>query len=142
MASCWSSSSTEEQGWSLPGEHLERRAGGLEKFAEASGAKVDLPNLASFTQDGPARWPAPVVTRGVLDVSDGPYVVDTIAEPVPNPWNTRTFFGGFDFFPDGRAAICTFHGDVWIVSGIDANLNKLTWKRFASGLFQPLGLKL
>ena len=26
-------------------------------------------------------------------------------------------------FPDGRAALCTFHGDVFIVSGIDE------WKR-------------
>ena len=40
------------------------------------------------------------------------------------------------------AAICTLHGDVWLVSGIDAKLEKLTWKRFATGLFQPLGLKI
>jgi hypothetical protein len=29
-----------------------------------------------------------------------------------------------------------------LVSGIDANLDKLTWKRFATGLFQPLGLRV
>ncbi|HYV26768.1 MAG TPA: hypothetical protein VFA77_04510, partial [Candidatus Eisenbacteria bacterium] len=57
-------------------------------------------------------------------------------------WNAKTFFGGFDFFPDGRAAICTFHGDVWIVSGIDESLGKLSWRRFAGGLFQALGLKI
>ncbi len=40
------------------------------------------------------------------------------------------------------AAVCTLHGDVWLVSGIDDSLKKLTWKRFATGLFQPLGLKI
>jgi hypothetical protein len=52
------------------------------------------------------------------------------------------FIGGFDFFPDGRAAVCTFHGDVFIVSGIDQKLEKVTWQRFASGLYHPLGLKI
>jgi hypothetical protein len=31
---------------------------------------------------------------------------------------------------------------VWVVSGIDARLDKLSWRRFATGLFQPLGLKV
>ena len=114
----------------------------LKKFVEAGDGKIELADLKSLTKGGPARWNEPVVTRGLLGTNSGPYVVDTITEPVPNPWNTRTFFGGMDFFPDGRAAICTFHGDVWIVSGIDRDLSKLTWKRFASGLFQPLGLKI
>ncbi|MFM9966249.1 MAG: DUF6797 domain-containing protein [Planctomycetaceae bacterium] len=40
------------------------------------------------------------------------------------------------------AALCTLHGDVWLISGIDDKLEKLNWKRFATGLFQPLGLKI
>jgi hypothetical protein len=52
-------------------------------------------------------------------------------------------FGGFDFFADGhRAAICTWNGDVWLVKGVDADLQYLKWQRIASGLFQPLGLKI
>jgi glucose/arabinose dehydrogenase len=47
-----------------------------------------------------------------------------------------------DFFSDGRAAISTWNGDVWIVSGIDDKLQKLSWKRYAAGLFEPLGLKI
>ena len=35
--------------------------------------------------------------------------------------------GGFDFFPDGRAAVCTFHGDVFIVSGLDRELDEASW---------------
>ena len=68
--------------------------------------------------------------------------IQELAEPTPNPWNAKTYFGGHDFFADGRAAVCTFHGDVWVVSGLDATLEKVTWKRFASGLFQPLGTKV
>ncbi len=50
---------------------------------------------------------------------------------------------GFDFYADGRrAAVCTWDGDVWLVEGIDAPGKGLTWQRIASGLFQPLGLKI
>lgn len=114
------------------------------KFAPAIKALARPASLTPLTKGGPSRWHEPVVTTGALATSggDGPYVVDTITEPVPNPWNMNTFFGGFDFFPDGRAAICTFHGDVWIVSGLDQKLDRITWRRFATGLFQPLGLKV
>ncbi len=114
----------------------------LMKFVEVADAKGELPNLTSLTKGGPSRWPQTVAASGVLGTNEGAYVADLITEPVPNAWNTRTFFGGLDFFPDGRAALCTFHGDVWIVSGLDKDLQKLEWKRFASGMFQPLGLKI
>ncbi len=73
----------------------------------------------------------------------GAYVVDTIPVPEKNPYDAWIRFGGFDFFPDGKsAALSTWSGDVWVVSGIDEKLDKLTWRRFATGLFQPLGLKI
>jgi len=101
-------------------------------------------SLKFFTKGGPPLWKEPVLTKGALATSggDGPYVVDTISENLTNQWGTRAFFGGFDFFADGRAAVCTFHGDVWIVSGLDATLEKPTWRRFATGIFQGLGLKV
>jgi glucose/arabinose dehydrogenase len=52
------------------------------------------------------------------------------------------FIGGFDFLTDGSAAVCTFHGDVFIVSGLDEKLDQVSWRRFASGLYHPLGLKV
>lgn len=113
-----------------------------QQFAQKLNRKTELLDLTALTQGAKARWNDPVVTKGVMATNPGPYVVDALTEPVPNPWGTRTFFGGFDFFPDGRAALCTFHGDVWIVSGIDESLDKLTWRRYASGLFQALGLKI
>ncbi len=134
-----------------------------------------------------ARWPDPVTTTGdlapVANQSEirnpkseiPPYVVDTIRLPDPNPWNAPMFIGGFDFFPDGRAAVCTFHGDACIVDGFGdwktgvppvtedgrparpesppagqaGSLSAVTggtpvfrWRRFASGLYHALGLKI
>ncbi len=100
-------------------------------------------NLTELTQGGAARWTEPVTTQGVLAKETGPYVVDRLTIPEKNPWSAKMRVGGFDFFRDGeRAALCTWDGDVWIVSGIDAKLEKLTWKRFATGLYQPLGLRI
>jgi hypothetical protein len=104
--------------------------------------KLPLSDLRELTNGGPVRWTETVETKGVRGTGDGPYVADTLTEPASNPYNAKTFFGGFDFFSDGRAAICTFHGDVWVVSGIDDSLEKLVWRRYATGMFQPLGLKI
>ena len=50
---------------------------------------------------------------------------------------------GFDYFEGGRsAAVCTWNGDVWIVDGLDQSEGVLQWQRVASGLFQPLGLRI
>jgi hypothetical protein len=38
--------------------------------------------------------------------------------------------------------VCAWNGDVWSVDGVGGDLQKLTWRRIASGLFQPLGLKV
>ena len=104
---------------------------------------VPIAELSNLATGGPAHGPEPVSTAGdVSTKQDEAYVVDTIKLPDPNPWGSPMFIGGFDFFPDGRAAVCTFHGDVFIVSGIDAKLEKVTWRRFASGLYHPLGLKI
>jgi cytochrome c5 len=111
-------------------------------FALVSSPATDL---APFTQGGPPRWNPPLATRGMLGRDDGPFAVDELTPPpdAANPWRTWMRFGGFDFFQDGqRAAICTWNGDVWIVSGADGDLSQLTWKRIASGLFQPLGVKI
>lgn len=102
-------------------------------------------DLNAMTRGGPSRWNPPLATRGKLGSSDGPFAVDELTAPPSgaNPWKTWMRFGGFDFFKDGkRAAICTWNGDVWMVSGVEGDLSQLTWKRIASGLFQPLGVKI
>jgi hypothetical protein len=110
------------------------------EYLKDSGASLDL---AQYTKGGPSQWPQTVVTKGTLGTDDGPYVVDTLTAPEENPYKSWMRFGGMDFFADGKsAALSTWSGDVWTVTGIDDKLETLTWKRFATGLFQPLGLKI
>jgi hypothetical protein len=99
-------------------------------------------DLAPAMRGGPARYPDPIVTKGVLGKAEGPYAVDTLTAPDDNPWHSFLRFGGLDFFKNGDAAVCSVSGDVWVVSGIDDTLDQLKWRRFATGLFQPLGLKV
>lgn len=101
-----------------------------------------IAELPWFTKGGPARWAQTLETNMTLGDAKGPFALDQIALPEKNPWNASVRFGGLDFFPDGRAALSTWDGDVWIVSGLDDKLAKVHWKRFASGLQQPLGLKI
>ena len=95
--------------------------------------------LAKWTSGGPPQWPQVLPTPGTLG-SGAPYAIDTIAPPFVNPWKMPLFFGDHDFLPDGSALLCTMQGDVWHVSGLDAKLDHVRWRRFASGLHQALGL--
>ncbi len=72
----------------------------------------------------------------------GPYVIEKIPAPLDNPWKRNVRLAGLDFFDDGRAALCTFDGDIWIASNIDADLQDVTWKRFGSGLQEPMSLQI
>ena len=104
-------------------------------------------DLTPWTRGGPPRWREKLTTKAELGkpAKNLPWVVDTLTWPAKNPWNAWMRFGGFDFFKDGsRAAACTWNGDVWIVSGIKPgeDLGELTWQRIATGLFQPLGLRI
>ena len=98
-------------------------------------------DLVDMCKGGPTHWP-PLVTKGTLGAESGPYVADTLTLPEDNPWNAWMRVSALDFFSDGRAAVSTLNGDVWIVSGIDSQLENLSWKRIAVGLYEPLGLKI
>ena len=115
---------------------------GLTALAVVSPPAQDLTML---THGGPARWDRELVTHGSLGDTNSPFAVDTLPYPTDDqdPWHTWMRMGGFDFFQDGRrAAICTWNGDVWLVSGIEGDLKDLRWRRIAAGLFQPLGVKI
>ena len=96
----------------------------------------------ALTRGGPPRYAGPVVTRGRSGGGEAAYVVDTLTLPTDNPWKSWIRPSGMDFFSDGRLAVCTLNGDVWVVSGIDDKLERLEWRRFATGLYEPLGLKV
>ena len=149
--------------------------------AEQLAALVTAPpvDLASLTKGGPRRWPEVLTTEAKIGQDTGPFTVDVLTPPDNNPWFAQMRLTGFDFFDGGdRAAVCSWDGDVWLVSGlggagkngdgkngIDGTKNSkadagnlsdqshtshqspkfhssLSWQRIASGLFQPLGLKI
>ncbi|MFO1064189.1 MAG: DUF6797 domain-containing protein [Pirellulales bacterium] len=111
----------------------------LESFAKKQPAPQPL---APLTQGGPKRWSEQLRTQVRLSQDSGAFAADVFELPERNPWNCLMRLTGFDFYPDNkRMAVCTWDGDVWEVAGIDAPEQGLTWRRIASGLFQPLGLK-
>jgi hypothetical protein len=101
-----------------------------------------LPNLSSLVKPGPGRWGDALVTTGKLGEEKGGYASDEITLPEDNPYKSWLRPGGHDFFPDGTCALVNMSGDIWLVSGLDEKLEAVKWKRFAAGLFQPLGAKV
>ena len=104
-------------------------------------------DLTPLTHGGPPRWPQKLETPLISGADDGPFAADILTAPENNPWLAQTRFTGLDFFADGRITVCTWDGDVWLVETVNPHHQMdttptLRWQRIASGMFQPLGLKI
>ncbi|MCU0703312.1 MAG: hypothetical protein MUF18_04905 [Fimbriiglobus sp.] len=108
-------------------------------FVFGGDAKVTADDLPALIKPGKPHWGKPIETKLVKGDESGPFAVDTLTIPYENPFNALFYCTGLDFLPDGRVAVCTCHGDVWLakVSG-----ETVLWQRFATGLYHPLGLKV
>src|SRR5687767_2834717 len=95
--------------------------------------------LRAALHGGPPQWPQQFKTGGELG-PQRPYTVDMVKPPFENPWKALLFISDHDFLPDGTALLSTMTGDVWTVTGLHGDWSNLTWRRFASGLHQSLGL--
>jgi glucose/arabinose dehydrogenase/plastocyanin len=100
-----------------------------------------VPDLTRLLQPEPAQWEVQETTL-VSGNEVGPFQVDELTIPFPNPWNSFLRFSGVDFLSDGRAVLTSLSGEIWIVAGLEGNSNKLMWTRFATGLNQPMGVKV
>lgn len=97
-------------------------------------------NLFGINGDA-SRWPQTLTTKATLSQKPDAYVIDDIPLPVPNPWKRNVRLADITFFSEsGDAAGVTFDGDVWLISGLKGDLEKVTWKRFASGLHEPMSI--
>ncbi len=121
--------------WTGPSEDLPR-------FAASLLTSTDIPDLRTRVRDPQARRWAPIITRGRWGDETGAFAVDTLTLPFDNPYRALLYLSGVDFLPNGDVVVCSAHGDVWIVKGVDEGLERLEWHRFATGLYQPLGLKV
>jgi hypothetical protein len=100
-------------------------------------------NVSSAMQGGEGIWKEAIITEGQISQDkESPWVTDTLTLPIENPWQANLRFAAFDFINEDSAAIASWNGDVWVVSGLKGDWKKLSWRRFASGLFEPLGLKV
>ncbi|MEC7542553.1 MAG: DUF6797 domain-containing protein [Verrucomicrobiota bacterium] len=100
-------------------------------------------NLLERTKGGPRRWETTHTLKGRLATSTFQgYAMDSVTVPLKNAYNSWMRTSSLAFFPDGKLAVGTLPGDVWIVSGINDELDQVTWQRFAAGLYEPLGMKV
>ena len=100
--------------------------------------------LPSMTKGSPnLQWDHELTGKGELanpkDFKTA-YVIDTLPVPVINPYKSPMVLSGIAFDTSGDAYVSTMFGDVWKVSGIDENLDKIVWKRMIAGLNSPFGL--
>lgn len=137
----------DQQRWvvTIPADET-KRVIDIVRFGGAAVAAKDLAlseiDPTTMTEGGDLRWPEIFETIGYQGFQSGAYAVDTISIPESTLWNTWFRTSAIDFFPDGRIAVATVGGDVWIVSGIDDDLLNVRWKRFAGGMFEPFGIKV
>src|SRR5262249_41884524 len=77
--------------------------------AEADG----LTDPETLTHGAPRLWPLPIEVHGKPGQQSGAYALDTIPVPFDNPYNAWLRTSALAFFPDGRAVVTTYGGDVW-----------------------------
>jgi cytochrome c len=109
----------------VPPEFLSYREGDVKKTIETETG----PKIPSSPGDG--------------ELLQGVHPAFTLAQARPDNFHPKV--GGMDFLPDGRLVISTWDsiGGVYIIDGLKANdAKKITIKRIAAGLAEPLGLKV
>ncbi|MEX2601362.1 MAG: DUF6797 domain-containing protein, partial [Balneolaceae bacterium] len=94
-----------------------------------------------FDEQPATRWQEVVRTQIQQAPDTSAFVTDLLPLPVPNPWQRNIRASDIAFFSDGRAAVVTFEGDVWLVDGIGSS-NTLEWRRFASGLYETQSIEI
>ncbi len=112
-------------------------------FVARANAVEPAADLEALTRGGPAHWKDTITTESrILGRRGGPFELEAITTPLDNPYRSWMRLGGFDFLDGGRrAVVATWMGDVWIVDGLGGEeIGAVTWKRFATGLYEPLGV--
>ena len=102
------------------------------------------PKPSTLISGGKSRFPERLITQGKLNAdpsaSGSAYEIDDVGVPFDNPYHIPMTLSGIDFDSKGNAYVSTVVGDVWYVTGLDRDLQRVAWKRYATGLSQALGL--
>lgn len=113
----------------------------LKKQFEKLSKKTNI-QFPNFEKGGPNHWPQDIITKGEIALDTAAFVTDKLTLPIPNRWERNVRVADIAFFTDGRAAVITFDGDVWTVSGIDSKLQNLKWRRYASGFNESMSIEV
>jgi cytochrome c2 len=105
------------------------------------GSLVQAPGLP-WPTSAARRWPQDVTTRVTRSTDKDAFVVDDIALPVDNPWRRAIRIGDIQFLKDGTGVGVTLDGDVWLIRGLHDPSDAVRWRRFTSGLHEPLTLAI
>ena len=98
-------------------------------------------NLEAYTLGGPTQE-LPVLESLIVPGTQEGYAADVLTLPLNNPWKSRVRPTAIDFLADGdEAVVTTIDGEVWHLSGITQEEGDVEWRRVATGLFQPLGVR-
>jgi hypothetical protein len=108
----------------------------------ATAPSVSLPHAGLPLGQPRTRWPQEIPTRLTPAGGGGAYVVDHIDLPDPNAQRRAVRPSDIQFFADGTGAVVTIDGDVWLVRGLHEPGGLARWRRFASGLHEPMSLAI
>jgi len=106
------------------------------------GQPVVAQNKKKVNPETGSKQPAPA-PEGLEEVEAIPEVEDDFYKLIslPIPEGVVLEVGGLATLPDGSIAACTRRGEVWIISNPNISGNaQPTYKRFAYGLHEPLGV--
>jgi len=119
-------------------------AAAVERAEAWAAIPVPPPAMGFLTNGQPDRAaPAPIRrdTSGVrLRREDGDEFF--ALEHLPVPRELDALVGGMDWFTNGNLAFVTWPGEIYIAENILGPVTNITFRRFAGGLDEPLGLKI
>ena len=111
----------------------------IEEIAQGASPAEDL---TVYTAGGPTLYPETLTSPILVGDQEG-YAVDVLTLPYDNPWQSRMRPTGIDFLEGGdEAVVSTIDGEVWKLSNLTQLEGPIRWRRIATGLFQPLGIKI
>lgn len=109
---------------------------------DVSQVPAAAPTSAPPAPSATPYWPGSATAAPALGkVRQNGWVLDHLPVPEANPWRRRIRPADLAFLSADEAAVVTYDGDVWKVSGLsDPALSAVAWRRFASGLHEPLAI--
>lgn len=106
-------------------------------------SRLSLPTSPPQPTNAPVqRWKQVVRLPLTRLRSDSVLTLEEIPLPLENPYGRAVRPADVNFFATGRAALVTYDGDVWLCNGLQPGSREVVWRRFTSGLHEPLSIRI